>query len=63
MQCEVAIYEHPENGISLFIVPETDAERQLLFGLWKHGTLKMCNGVADGSGQGFCIDWKMIEKP
>lgn len=57
MQAKLITYSHAENGISLFITPETDAERALLQGLWKHGQLKTCNGVADGSGQGFCVQW------
>jgi len=47
MRCELIIYSHSENGLSLFVVPETDTERQLLRGLWTHGELKTCNGVAD----------------
>jgi len=45
--------------LSLFVVPETDNERQLLRALWKHGRLEMCNGCADNSGQGFCVSAKL----
>jgi hypothetical protein len=63
MKCKIVTYAHAENGVSLFAVPETEAERELLKGLWKHGELKVCNGVADGSGQGFCVAWKMKQQP
>ena len=44
--------------LTLFVVPETDEERVLLRSLWRFGTLKMCNGVADGTGLGFAITTK-----
>lgn len=44
-----------EPGVSLFLIPETDVERELLRALWAHGRLSTCNGVADGSEQGFQI--------
>jgi hypothetical protein len=59
MRCEVVVYEHRDNGLSLFVVPETDAERALLDGLWKHGELNTCNGVADRSSKGYCVAWKL----
>lgn len=40
MKAKLITYEHSENGISLFVVPETEAERILLQGLWKHGQLQ-----------------------
>lgn len=58
MKAKLVTYEHAENGVSLFVVPETDEERELLRGLWKHGTLTKCNGVADQSGEGFAVTWK-----
>lgn len=61
MKIKIITYEHAENGLSLFVTPETDEERQLLRGLWKHGKLETCNGVADRSEQGFCIAWKQKE--
>lgn len=62
MRCEIITYTHAENGISVFVVPETDAERELLKGLWTHGEMRMCNGIADGTSTGFCVAWKMKEK-
>ena len=62
MKAKVIIYDHGENGISLFITPETDAERELLRGLWQHGEMKVCNGVADRTGQGFCVRWDFKDK-
>jgi len=59
MKCEVITYEHASNGISLFVVPETDCEKALLRGFWTHGELLKCNGVADGSGLGFAITWRI----
>lgn len=58
MQAKLITYGHANNGLSLFVVPETDAERVLLRGLWEHGTLETCNGVADHSDQGFCVQWR-----
>lgn len=63
MKCRIVSYVHSSNGLSLFVVPETDAERELLRALWTHGELTRCNGVADDSGEGFSIAWKMEEKP
>lgn len=62
MKCDLVTFEHSENGLSLFVIPETDTERKLLQGLWKHGKLEKCNGIADNSGQGFCIAWKLKDK-
>lgn len=62
MKTSVVTYEHRTNGLALFVVPETDQERELLKGLWKHGELKTCNGVADGSTQGFCVSWALRDK-
>jgi hypothetical protein len=59
MNCKLVSYTHAANGLSLFIVPETDAERELLSALWKHGELSRCNGVADRSESGFCVSWKL----
>jgi len=50
MRCELLTYAHGSNGLSLFVIPETDAERELLRGMWNHGELQRCNGVADNSG-------------
>ena len=62
MKCELIIFDHAANGLSLFVVPETDAERVVLRGLWKHGELMRCNGIADDSGEGFCVAWKLEAK-
>lgn len=59
MRAEIVTYKHRENGISLFVVPETEAERDLLDGLWRHGKLATCNGVADGTGKGFAVQWRL----
>lgn len=58
MKTKLITYNHSENGVSLFVVPETDEERELLRGLWRHGTLAIRNGVADQSGEGFAVTWK-----
>ena len=62
MKTKLISYAHPDNGLSLFIVPETDEERSLLEALWRHGNLKTCNGVADRSSLGFCVAWPQGEK-
>ena len=61
MKVEASSYEH-DPSISLFIVPETDVEKILLRSLWKHGELSLCNGVADGTGLGFKIGYREIQK-
>lgn len=57
MKVELISYEYSP-GVSLFVIPETAAERVLLQSLWKHGELSTCNGVADASEQGFRISTK-----
>lgn len=57
MQAKLITYEHSANGVALFVTPETAAERALLRGIWQHGEMKTCNGIADNSGQGFCVHW------
>ncbi len=58
MKVKLATFVHCDNGLSLFLVPESDIERQLLQGFFKHGSLEKCNGIADDSEQGFCIQWR-----
>ena len=62
MKCELINFEHRQNGMALYILPETDVERKLLEGLWKHGALETSNGIADRSPQGFCVQW-ILDKP
>jgi len=45
MNVTLVTYLAKQNGLSLFVVPETQVERVLLQGLWKHGTLEKCNGI------------------
>ena len=62
MKVELATFAHSNNGLSLYVQPETEAERQLLRGIWKHGKLEVVNSHGDDkSGIGFAITWK-IEK-
>lgn len=61
MRCKLITYEHSSNGLSLFVIPETPEERELLRAMWRFGALVKCNGVADGTGEGFCVKWKMEE--
>ena len=61
MNVAIVTYVHPQNGLSLFVVPETPQERAVLQGLWKHGTLAKCNGVADGTGEGFAVHWEYVQ--
>lgn len=59
MQVKLATYAAALNGVSLFVIPETEAERALLRGFWKHGKMETCNGTMDNSGMGFCISWRL----
>lgn len=59
MQVKLATYQHASNGVSLFVIPETEEERVLLRGFWKHGKMEVCNGTMDNSSQGFCISWRL----
>ncbi len=62
MKVKAVTYRYtPE--VSLFLVPETDVERELLRALWTHGHLALCNGVADRSGQGFEITTQATNDP
>lgn len=54
MKLKMITFQH-EARLSLYVVPETDEERQVLRMLWKFGQLESTNGVADGSGQGFAV--------
>jgi len=54
MKVEATGLEH-EHYVSIYLVPETQAERVLLRSLWRHGSMRITNGVCDGTGQGFCI--------
>ncbi len=54
MQVKAVGYQHATT-VSLLLVPETEVERVLLHTLWTQGRLELCNGVADATGQGFCI--------
>ena len=54
MQVKAMGLQHTPD-VSIFLVPETDVERVLLRALWKHGRLEVCNGVADGTGEGFQV--------
>lgn len=61
MKIEVFHGAHSENGISLYLVPETPIERSILSAFWRHGKLERTNGIADRSPEGFAISWKPIE--
>lgn len=50
-----------DGRIALYLVPETDVERTLLRSLWKHGVMELTNGVADGTGHGYCITTRKAE--
>lgn len=55
MNIKIKNYEHCENGISLQIVPETDAEEQLLKGIFKHGKLETGHPCKEFGNTGFYI--------
>lgn len=61
MKCKITHTDYAGNGISLFVIPETQNEREVLEALWKHGRLNTCNGVADYSPQGFRIVCNLVE--
>ena len=58
MKVKLTSYAHSVNGLALFVIPETDEERVLLKAMWKHGKMETCNGIADNSEQGFCVQWR-----
>ena len=60
MKVELTGLKH-EVYVSLYLVPETQVERELLSALWRHGELRITNGVCDGSGQGYCVSQKAGE--
>lgn len=55
MKCKLTTYAHSENGVSLILEGETEVEKELLRGLWKHG--KLATGTYD-----HMVEWK-FEKP
>lgn len=60
MKVALSSFVHSENGLALYVVPETDAERVLLRAMWQHGRLEKCNSpLDDKSGEGFSIHWKL----
>ena len=54
MRAELTSLVH-EHYVSLYLVPETQVERELLKSLWTHGRLATTNGVCDGTGSGWCV--------
>jgi len=63
MKVELNIYEHSSNGLSLQIMPETQAEVVLLKGLWKHGKLYIGHPGNDKIGNpGHYIKWSQSDK-
>ena len=40
MNAKIISYEHASNGLSIEIVPETDAERAVVHAIWNHGKIK-----------------------
>ena len=40
MTSKIISYEHASNGLSIEILPETDAERAVVHAIWKHGEMK-----------------------
>jgi hypothetical protein len=63
MRCEIGTYAHASNGITLYVVPETDAEHELLMGLWKHGAMELVDHPASDTkyGRGFAVTWSFRE--
>ena len=57
MKAKLITFNHSVNGMAVYVIPETDAERELLYGLWRHGYMTTGNGIADNSGIGFAIQW------
>lgn len=57
MKAKLVTFEHSVNGMAVYVIPETDAEREFLRGLWRHGHMDITNGIADNSGIGFAIQW------
>lgn len=57
MRVELTGLEY-EVYVALYLVPETQVERVLLSSLWRHGEMRITNGVCDGSGHGFCVTQK-----
>ena len=60
MKVKAMGYEY-EPYVTLYLVPETDEERVLLRQIWEHGELRVTNGCADNTGQGYAIDQRRAE--
>ncbi len=58
MKVEVHGYEHVENGISIQLIPETQAEVTLIKVAWKHGKMKKdscSSSLSAFTTEAFCI--------
>jgi len=63
MKVKLTSYAHADNGISLQIIPETDAEDAILRGFWRHGNLNTGHPCGEGvSATGFYIGYKFKEE-
>ncbi len=65
MKAKLVHYQHKDNGLALYIVPESEIERAVLRAFWEHGKLETTNGIADNSEQGFAVRWRceQVAKP
>jgi len=52
MNVKVGSYLHASNGINIEVVPETDAEQDLLDAIWKHGYID--SGYSDENPRAKC---------
>ena len=44
MKIELQTYMHKQNGVTLYLLPDNEIERELLKGFAKHGELVMQDG-------------------
>jgi len=55
MKVQIVNYVHPDNGISLQLMPETELEIALLKSFWTHGTLGTGHPCSAPGGTGYYI--------
>jgi hypothetical protein len=62
MKVKVVNYKHPENGISIQMIPETEFECGILKGMWLHAELNTGHPCGEMGDTGYYISWKPVKK-
>ncbi len=55
MKVRLVTYQHESNGMAIQVMPETDAEVEILRSMWAHGRLAAGHPCGGTGGIGFYI--------